>query len=80
MLADASPVPRLFVADALTKLLGISGYKEGNFSTHSLRAGRATDLAAAGGLDAEIRAAGRWSSDAFKGYLRFPILPVVGGL
>ena len=80
VLADASPVPRLFVADALTKLFGISGYKEGNFSTHSLRAGRATDLAAAGGLDAEIRAAGRWSSDAFKGYLRFPILPVVGGL
>ena len=65
MLADATPVPRLFVANALSKLLKISGYKEGHYSTHSLRAGRATDLAAAGVSDTEIRAAGRWSSDAF---------------
>lgn len=77
-LADGRPVPRTFVAAQLSKLLVLGGYS-GHFSPHSLRVGRATDLAAAGVADAEIRATGRWSSDAFKGYLRFPILPPAMG-
>ena len=77
--ASSSPVPRSFVATQLAKLLELGGFTEGQFSSHSLRAGRATDLAAAGASDAEIRATGRWESDAFKGYLRFPILPQAGG-
>ena len=76
VLANGGPVPRTFIAAQLDKLLVLAGFTSGHFSTHSLRAGRATDLAAAGVSDAEIRATGRWSSDAFKGYLRFPILPV----
>ena len=80
VLANGSPVPRTFIAAQLAKLLGLGGFTAGHFGTHSLRAGRATDLAAAGVSDAEIRATGRWSSDAFKGYLRFPILPAARSL
>ena len=80
VLANSDPVPRSLVANLLAKLLDLGGFKDGRFTSHSLRAGRATDLAAAGVSDAEIRATGRWSSDAFKGYLRFPILPPAGGL
>ena len=78
ILSNGDPVPRTFVADHLALLLSRSGFVEGQFGTHSLRAGRATDLALAGASDAEIRATGRWASDAFKGYLRFPVLPQPG--
>ena len=78
--SNGEPVPRAFVADHLALLLTRAGFVEGHFGTHSLRAGRATDLALAGVPDAVIRATGRWASDAFKGYLRFPSLPQPGAL
>lgn len=41
-----------------------------NISGHSMRAGGATALAAAGVPDDRIRAMGRWSSDAYQVYIR----------
>ena len=41
-----------------------------NISGHSMRAGGATALAAAGVPDDRIRAIGRWSSDAYQAYIR----------
>lgn len=41
-----------------------------NVGGHSLRAGGATFFAAAGWPDDRIQALGRWSSDAFKIYIR----------
>ena len=72
---DGRPVIRSFVASAISKLTLFAGLDKNKFSTHSLRAGRASDLAEAGVADSVIRSAGRWRSDAFKCYLRFELLP-----
>ena len=47
------------------------GEASGEFAGHSFRIGGATDLALAGVPDHEIQAAGRWTSEAFKRYMRF---------
>ena len=44
-----------------------------NYNTHSFRVGKASDMAVAGVPEAVIRKAGRWSSDAFKRYIRFTL-------
>ena len=72
---DGSPVQRSFVANALGKLTALAGLDKSKYSTHSIRAGRATDLAEAGVAEPVIRATGRWSSDAYKCFLRFELLP-----
>jgi hypothetical protein len=41
-----------------------------NLNGHSLRAGGATALALAGATPQTIQAAGRWSSDEFRKYIR----------
>ena len=41
------------------------------YNTHSLRAGRATDLAIVGTPDAIIKETGRWTSNAYVKYVRF---------
>ena len=77
--ADGLAVPRFFVASALDRLTRWAGYSSSRYTTHSIRAGRASDLAAAGTPDHVIRSAGRWSSDAYRGYLRFRVLPDAEG-
>ena len=78
---EESPVTRVFVASALDRLTKFAGLDPESFGTHSIRAGRASDMAAAGVPSAQIQATGRWSSEAYRGYLRFRVLPdVVGGV
>ena len=55
---------------ALRSLLIFSGLKTSHFKGHSFRIGSATAAAMRGESDAQIRAAGRWSSDAIKRYIR----------
>ena len=74
-----TPVNRCFVARHLKDLLAAVGENPQEFNTHSLRVGRATDLALAGSSDAIIRQTGRWKSNAYLGYVRFNLfhLPAV---
>jgi hypothetical protein len=44
----------------------------GTFSSHSFRIGLATTLGSLGHSDAEVKAAGRWSSRAFEMYMKLP--------
>ena len=46
--------------------------KNGSISGHSLRIGLASMLGSLGYADEEVMAAGRWSSRAFKAYLKLP--------
>ncbi len=48
----------------------------GSLSPHSLRIGAATHAAASGMSDILIKQMGRWSSDAYKNYVRIPALCV----
>lgn len=55
-----------FMRDSLTR----AGLDSSRISTHSLRAGAATDAAGQGFSDAGIQALGRWRSNAFAHYIR----------
>ena len=48
------------------------GYQSEQFSGHSFRSGCTTDAASAGFMDWELKLLGRWSSDAYQGYIRTP--------
>ena len=72
---NGSPVKREFVVKNLDKLTSAIGLDSAKYTSHSLRAGRATDMGEAGVSEHQIRSAGRWRSDAYKCYLRFEVLP-----
>ena len=46
------------------------------YNTHSLRIGRCTDMVFLGFTDAQIKAAGRWKTDAYKKYIRPDVIRV----
>ena len=71
LMPNGSPVNRAFIASRLKELLIISGKNPALYNTHSLRIGRASDLAARGTPDHLIRHTGRWSTEAYLGYIRF---------
>ena len=54
----------------LKRLLELCGLSSKVFKGHSFRIGAATSAALRGESDAQIRAAGRWASDAFRRYIR----------
>ena len=55
---------------SLKQLLNFCGYKSTSFKGHSSRLGAATAAALREEFDAQIRVAGRWTSDAFWKYIR----------
>ena len=55
---------------ALKSLLNFCGLDSTQFKGNNFRIGAASAAAIRGESDAQIRAAGRWSSDAFKRYIR----------
>ena len=57
----------------LIKLISKSLKLEGNYNTHSLRAGAATSLLLAGAPPRVIMLMGRWKSEAYRRYLRVSI-------
>ena len=67
---DGSLVLRSEFDVSLKRLLGFCGYQTSAFKGHSFRIGAATAAALRGESDAQIRATGRWTSDAFKKYIR----------
>ena len=54
----------------LKRVLTFCGLSSKLYKGHSFRVGAATESALRGKSDAYIRAAGRWSSDAFRKYIR----------
>lgn len=54
----------------LKSALQFTGYPQERYNTHSFRIGAATHLASQRASDAQIRLAGRWSSNAFTSYIR----------
>ena len=64
------PVLRARFDSVLRGCLLAANLGTGDYKGHSFRIGRATDCAAEGMSDAQIRALGRWSSDAFRKHIR----------
>ena len=56
----------------LALYMGALHYPPHLHSAHSFRSGCASEAAAAGFLDWEIKLLGRWASDAYQGYIRAP--------
>ena len=65
------PVKRDFLAKKIKSLIAAVGLDPSQYNTHSLRVGRATDLALQGVPEALIRETGRGSSNAYLQYVRF---------
>lgn len=66
-----APLSRNSLALTLKRGISLLGLNPNLYNTHSLRVGRATDLALSGEPDAVIRETGRWASNAFRKYIRF---------
>ena len=66
-------VTRSFVAKYLKLLVEWAGEDPSSYNTHSLRVGRASDLALAGACTDTIRRTGRWKSEAYLDYVRFNV-------
>ena len=71
-----APISRSFFAQHLRTLLSSTPHKGKKINTHSFRIGRATDLLMAGASDAKIQKMGRWSSNAYRKYLRPAVILV----
>lgn len=69
--ADGSPLTRPKLNARLQALLAAAGW-QGRYTLHSFRVGAATTAASLGFPDYLIQAMGRWSSDAYKVYIKLP--------
>ena len=67
---DGAPLLRREFDAALKQLLTFCGLQTSAFKSNSFRIGAASAAALRGESDAQIRAAGRWASDAFRKYIR----------
>ncbi len=63
-------VTRSFLVDNLLKALIHTKHGSSGFNSHSFRVGRTTDLVLQGKSDAFIQKVGRWSSTAYRKYIR----------
>ena len=68
--ADRSPITPAQVRCVLKKLLKLGNLENGNYGTHSFRAGRALDMLNMGVSVETIKQIGRWRSNAVFAYLR----------
>ena len=71
---DGRPINRNNLASILRQLLIMEGLDSSDYSTHSFRIGRTTDLAMDGIPAHQIKLIGRWASDAYKKYIRPSLL------
>ena len=69
-LEDGRPLKRKAFTASIQQALSISGLDGTQFNGHSFRIGAATTASAVGLSDSTIKVLGRWSSDAFQGYIR----------
>ena len=69
-----TPIVREIVSKALKNLIISSGLEANRYDTHSLRMGRACQAASEGWTETQIKRLGRWKSNAYRKYLRGPLL------
>ena len=74
ILADGSAVTRTQFTEQLSIAFKYCGLNPSRYKGHSFRIGAASYAAEAGMSDAQIRALGRWKSNAFQKYIRIPSL------
>ena len=74
ILPGGSPVTRSFFSEHLNKSLNWVGISTTIYKGHSFIIGRATSAAMMGVSDEDIQRMGRWKSQAFKKYIRIPML------
>lgn len=72
-----TPVSKSFFGDQLKKSLAWAGLSNSSYKGHSFRIGAATTAAMQGVADEEIQRMGRWKSQAFKKYIRIPMLQLL---
>ena len=71
--SNGTPVTRQYFQSQLHKTLKAAGIDNSLYKTHSFRIGAATEAVTSLGLpDHEIQRLGRWSSNAFRSYIRTP--------
>ena len=68
--ANGSPMLSCEFDISLKRLLSVCEYQTTSFKGHKFRIGAATAAALRGESDAQIRAAGRWTSDAVRKYIQ----------
>lgn len=67
---SGNAITRTVLAKNLKNILTLAGIDPTLFNTHSLRSGRATDLASANTSELTIKQTGRWQSNAYYRYVR----------
>ena len=68
--AKGMPVSRNSFTKDLQNALHFVGLPTSRYTSHSFRIGAASFMASQGSSDAQIKRAGRWSSNAFLAYIR----------
>ena len=71
---DGLPVSRSKFSQHLSRAIQLFGLAPSRYKGHSFRIGAASQAAERGRSDAQIRALGRWKSNAFQRYVRVPSL------
>ena len=71
---DGTPISRTYFTQQLNISLIGCGLDTKLYKGHSFRIGAATTTAIDGVSEQKIRAMGRWSSNAFKIYIRIPMI------
>jgi len=71
---DGLPVSRSYFSQRLSTAVQLCGLAPSHYKGHSFRIGAASHAADRGLSDAQIRALGRWKSNAFQRYIRIPSL------
>lgn len=67
---DSRPLTRSQFASVLSKVIPFTGIMTGKYRSHSFRIGRASELAVKGVSEESIKQMGRWSTSAYKQYIR----------
>ena len=67
---DHSPFSRNEIVKVLKEELSRLNYNPDHYNTHSLRIGKATDMAIDGYSELDIKTAGRWKSNAYRLYIK----------
>ena len=67
---DGNAIPRSVFTSLLSRVIKLCGLDPSRYKSHSFRIGAASHAADKGMSDAQIRALGRWKSNAFMKYIR----------